>query len=112
MRCKFCLTLLLLVSPLSYASGWDFGEKIPIAPVTEPGVFQHLEAKGRKSMAVSGNTLAIAWEDNRSGSPQAYVVFKAVDKNEFSKPQQISSGKSAFGPAILALRDKRFFFRL
>lgn len=110
MRCKFCLMLMLtlLVSPLSHAAGWNFGEKIPVAPIAEPGVFQHLDATGRKSMAVSGNILAITWEDNRSGSPQAYVVFKVVDKKEFSKPQQISSGKSAFGPAILALRDDRF----
>ncbi len=108
MSCKYFLVLMLLISPLIHAAGWDFGAKIPVAPIGNSKVFQHLEATGRKNMAVSGNTLAVVWEDNRNGSPQAHVVFKAVDKNEFSRARQISSGKSAFGPAILALRENRF----
>lgn len=108
MRCRYCLVLMLLISPLIHAAGWDFGAKIPVAPIAESNVFQHLDATGRKSMAVSGSTLAIVWEDNRDGSPQTYVVFKATDKNEFSRAQQVSSGKSACGPTILALRENRF----
>lgn len=108
MRCKYYLVLMLFISALANAAGWDFGEKVSVAPVNDSKVFQHLDATGRKSMAVSGNTLAVVWEDNRNGSPQAYVAFKAADKKEFSKVQQISSGKSAFGPTILTLPENRF----
>ncbi|GAB4510807.1 MAG: hypothetical protein Tsb0026_13160 [Sulfuricaulis sp.] len=100
--------LMLFVSPLIHAAGWDFGTKIPVAPIANTNAFQHLDATGRKSMAVAENTLAVVWEDNRNGSPQAYVALKSTDKNEFSKARQISSGKSAFSPTILALRENRF----
>ncbi|MBI3571754.1 MAG: hypothetical protein HY082_11760 [Gammaproteobacteria bacterium] len=109
MRREYCLALILFFSPLAQAEGWGFGGKISVAPVgNSNNVFQHLDATGRKSMAMSGDVLAVTWEDNRSGSSQAYVVFKATDKNEFSRARRISSGKSAFGPTILALRGNRF----
>ena len=108
MRCKYCLALLLSLSPPIHAAGWDFGAKIPVAPIAESNVFQHLDATGRKSMAVSGNTLAVVWEDNRDGSPQAHVALKIMDKDVFSEARRISAGKSAFGPTILALRPDRF----
>lgn len=108
MRCNYCFVLMLFISALAHAAGWDFGDKIPVEPVNDSKIFQHLDATGRKSMAMSGNTLAVVWEDNRNGSPQAYVVFKAADQNEFSKAQRISSGESAFSPTVLTLPENRF----
>ena len=108
MRGKYCFMLMLCISMLTHAAGWDFSEKIPVAPVSNSHVFQHLDATGRQSMAISGNILAVAWEDNRNGLPQAYVVFTTMDKKEFSAAQRISTGQSAFGPTILALPKGRF----
>ena len=50
MRREYCLALILFVSPLTQAEGWNFGEKIPVAPVSNPAVFQHLDATGRNSI--------------------------------------------------------------
>lgn len=97
-----------LLAAGSAQAGWLFGDRIAVAPVEGANVFQHLDATGRKSLAVSGDIVAAVWEDNRSGSPQAYVAFKSGDQNKFSPATPISSGKSAFAPTVVALSDGRF----
>ncbi|MCR4345996.1 MAG: hypothetical protein NUV55_02145 [Sulfuricaulis sp.] len=108
MKREYSLALILFFSTQTHAEGWDFGEKIAVAPVNESSVFQHLDATGRKSIAMSEKVLAVAWEDNRDGSPQAYVSFKPAGSNVFTSAKRISSGQSAFAPTIVALQEDRF----
>ncbi|MBI3777564.1 MAG: hypothetical protein HY274_01370 [Gammaproteobacteria bacterium] len=108
MMCRSLLALPLLVSMPALADTWSFDNRIAVSKNIEAGVFQHLDSSGRKNIAVSGNTLAVAWEDNRSGAPQTYVALKKLEADEFSTEQRISTGKSAFAPAILALGKGRF----
>lgn len=105
---RLLLALPLIAGLPVQADSWNFDDKIAVSRNIEAGVFQHLDSSGRKNIAVSGKTLAVVWEDNRSGASQTYVAFKKLEANEFSKEQRISTGKSAFTPAILALGGDRF----
>lgn len=108
MMCRLLLALPLITGFPVQADSWNFDNKIAVSKNIEASVFQHLDSSGRKNIAVSGKTLAVVWEDNRSGASQTYVAFKKLEANEFSKEQHISTGKSAFTPAILALGEDRF----
>lgn len=84
-------------------AGWQFAEPIDIA-AAKPGVFHHLDASGRNAMAVSGNKVAITWEDNRSGAPQCRVaVGRPPAMREFRFGQD-----NCFEPGIAALDKGRF----
>jgi hypothetical protein len=72
------------------------------------GAFIHLDASGRRSIAVSGNVVGVVWEDNRSGKPGIYIAFCLPDKNSFTPPQKISLRSSAYEPVIAALEEQRF----
>lgn len=102
------LALLGLLPAAVTASPWDFGEPIDVSPAGGPGVFHHLESAGRRSLAVGGGWVAVAWEDNRTGAPQAYVALKPVAASAFEGPRAISTGAQAFEPAIAALGQGRF----
>ncbi|MBI3547069.1 MAG: hypothetical protein HY081_10865 [Gammaproteobacteria bacterium] len=100
--------VLIFISLPGWASPWSFGEKLTVAENLDRKVFQHIDATGRKSIAVAGQTLAVIWEDNRSGAPQIYLAFKNLSTQKFSKNRQISTGRSAYAPQILALSDDLF----
>lgn len=108
MMCRLLLALPLLAGVPAHADSWSFDNKVAVSKNIEAGAFQHLDSSGRKNIAVSGKTLAVVWEDNRGGAPQTYVALKKLEADEFSREQRISSGKSAFTPAILALGEDRF----
>lgn len=102
------LLLLGLLPAVSPAAPWDFGKPIDVAPAPAAGVFHHLESAGRRSLAAGGGWVALAWEDNRSGAPQAYVALKPADAARFDAPRVLSTGKQAFEPAVAALGSGRF----
>jgi hypothetical protein len=108
MKRKWCLALLLVIALPAGADSWNFGGKIAVSGNVEAGVFQHLDSPGRKNIAIAGDTVAVVWEDNRSGATQTYIAFKGQDAGGFSDAQRLSTGKSAFTPAILALGQDRF----
>ncbi|MCI0506897.1 MAG: hypothetical protein L0Z73_12410 [Gammaproteobacteria bacterium] len=72
------------------------------------GVFIHLDASGRRSIAVSGNVVGVVWEDNRSGKPGIYIAYYLPDKSGFTQPEKISLQSSAYEPVIMALDEQRF----
>ena len=75
------------------------------------GVFHHLDVSGRKSIAVNQDNIAVVWEDNRSGKPQAYVAFKHSKQNEFTKAVQLSDARfDAYEPTVLAINQQQFLF--
>lgn len=91
-----------------YAAPWSFAPPIEVARVHGDKIFHHLESAGRKSIAVSEATVAVAWEDNRSGAPQSYVAFKGRDAPEFETELKVSLGREAYEPSLVALGQGLF----
>ncbi len=103
MRVLLAGLLCLLAVPVH--AGWTFSPAQAVSGRTGKGVFTHLESAGRKNIAVAGTTVAVVWEDNRSGAPQTYIAFRSGDKGTFSAPMQLSTGKEAYEPAVAAAGD-------
>lgn len=101
------LTLLGMALP-SAAAPWEFGAPLNVAGAPRPGVFHHLDAGSRQHLSISGDTVALTWEDNRSGSAQVYVALKPVKASRFGPPQRLSTGTSASEPVIVTLGGERF----
>lgn len=104
-----------LLIPLSgMAVPWSFGEKLPVSPVIGAKTFHHLDSAGRKNIAVAGGTVAVIWEDNRSGVPQVYVAFKPAAAKAFEPAWRVSDAPRrghtlpAFEPVIVALDGGQF----
>lgn len=96
----------ILVCMCSNVQALEFSEPLTVTSAQQ-GVFHHLEASGRSSMAVSADRVAITWEDNSSGVPQVYVAFKDKHAAQFSKPLLVSEAGPAYEPAI-ALANGQF----
>ncbi len=99
--------LLLALAPVA-AADWRFDIATPLTPPPVAGVFHHLDGAGRKHVAVSDNSVAVVWEDNRDGSPQVYARIRPAGAEDFSVAQRLSTGEEAYEPAIAALDDARF----
>jgi len=93
---------------MALAAPWQFGQPMDVTPVHGAKVFHHVEAAGRKSIAVSGAFIAVVWEDNRDGVSRCYVAVKRNANKGFEANRQISGGKEAFEPGIVSLPDGRF----
>lgn len=98
----------LLWSAAGNAAPWEFSEPLTVEPAAK-GVFHHLEAAGRQSIAVSDGTVAVVWEDNRDGTPRAYVAFRAPGKREFLT-QRLSGTFEAYAPVVAAVPQGGFVF--
>jgi hypothetical protein len=93
---------LLLAAATAARSG-----ETPIDVVAgKAGVFIHLDASGRKNLAVSAGTVAIVWEDNRSGAPRCHLGVKTADAGVF-REYPLGRGE-CFEPAVSALDGGRF----
>jgi hypothetical protein len=90
------------------AQPWQFGEPIEITPISGKGIFHHLESAGRRNIAVSGQTVAVAWEDNRDGTPRIYLAHKDRNAKGFSAEVKVSGNGEAYEPTVVALEDNRF----
>jgi hypothetical protein len=70
------------------------------------GVFHHLDAAGRNSLAVSGDNVALVWEDNRGGAPGCYLALK---QNAAPAFEEFAFGQGeCFEPAVAAFDAGRF----
>jgi hypothetical protein len=87
---------------------WQFSERIAISGDAVEGTYHHLEGAGRKHIAVSGDKVAVLWEDDRSGDPQIYLALKHRTDPDFTSVIKVSSGEEAYEPAIASLADGRF----
>jgi len=87
---------------------WEFGEPLEVTPRSGEGIFHHLESAGRRNIAVSGDTVAVAWEDNRDGTPRIYLARKDRSANGFLTDVKISGNGEAFEPSLVALEHNRF----
>lgn len=100
--------LLNLTSLWVHAQPWEFGKPINVTSSHGEKIFHHLESSGRHNIAISAGTVAVAWEDERDGTPRVYLARKDRDKQEFSKEVTISDKGEAFEPSLVALNNKRF----
>ncbi|NWG87370.1 MAG: exo-alpha-sialidase [Hydrogenophilaceae bacterium] len=97
-----CLSALL---SLPVAAQWQFDAPIALA-AAKAGVFHHLDASGRKAIAVADGRVAIAWEDNRNGTPTCHVALRPDSAAGF---REFSFGQGeCFEPALTALDHGRF----
>lgn len=87
---------------------WGFSARIALGAAPGESVYHHLDGAGRKHIAVSGEAVAVVWEDNRSGSPQVYAAQKSLAAESFSAAVLASSGGEAYEPSILGLAGERF----
>ncbi|HKJ70909.1 MAG TPA: hypothetical protein VKA55_04085, partial [Gammaproteobacteria bacterium] len=109
MRAAVLIALLLAgLVPAAGAAPWSFGDPVMVTDSHGPKVFHHLESAGQRSIAVAGGTVAVVWEDNRSGSPRAYAAFKAVGGGAFGHEVRLSGDGAAYAPAVAALGARDF----
>jgi hypothetical protein len=100
---RHLVLLALLASSLAQAQ-WQFQPGMDIAAGHK--VFHHLEASGGRALALSGQLVGLAWEDDRSGVPRCYLALRV--------PGQAGFGEHAFGqgecfaPAVAGLSEGRF----
>jgi hypothetical protein len=103
-----CLGLLSLsISVCTQAQPWEFAEPV-IVSGSEQGRFHHLESSGRRNIAVSVATVAVAWEDDRDGTPRVYLARKGRNGKAFSPELRISGDGEAYEPSLVALDNNRF----
>ena len=95
----------LLATP-AQAAPWEFSAPLDVTP-EQPGVFHQLDSAGRKHIAVSGDTVAVVWEESRGGVSQVTVAFKPLSAKVFSL-HRVSDGATAGVPVIAPLGGGRF----
>lgn len=101
--------LLLTATSLSaQAQPWEFGHPVEVTATHGAGIFHHLESSGRRNIAVSAETVAVVWEDNRDGTPRIYMARKGRKAKGFSAEVKISSNGEAYEPSLVALDNNRF----
>lgn len=84
---------------------WQYGAPLAVTPPVA-GAFPHLDASGRKAIAVSSGRVALVWEDSRSGRPTCYLAIKELIDSVF---HAYAFGRGeCFEPAIAALPEGRF----
>jgi len=67
-----------------------------------------MDPAGRRGMALSGDVVAIVWEDNRGGTPSAYAAFLKPGASQFIV-QKLSAGES-YEVSVAPLKDGQFIF--
>jgi len=92
----------------AHAAPWTFDPPVAVSDAEGAGIFHHLESAGRRSLAVSVAGVAVVWEDNRSGAPQAYLALRPAGEKGFGSARRISTGAEAFEPVVAALPEGRF----
>ncbi len=93
---------LLLVLAWPAHAAWTWSEPLTVNSAQGPTVFPHLESANRQNVAVSGDTVAVVWEDNRDGSPQCYLATKPGTAEKF-QPEIRLSQSECYEPVVLAL---------
>jgi len=108
-RSSFVLLLVAFtVQFQAQAQGWKFSPAINVTATQGAGIFHHVESSGRRNIAISKNTVAIAWEDNRNNTPQIFLASKLLTANAFTNEIKISGAGEAYEPSIVALDNDRF----
>jgi hypothetical protein len=99
------LLLALLAWPAQAV--WEWSAPLTVNSVRSAAIFPHLESANRRGVAVSGDTVAVVWEDNRDGSPQCYLATKPAAAAAFQPEIRLSQG-DCYEPVVAALGEGRF----
>jgi len=99
---RWVLAVGTLVFAGSAMAQWRCEKAVDIARSNDAKVFYHLESAGRRNVAVNGDTVAIAWEDNSNGLPNAWLALGRGDA--FADRIRLSAN-AAYEPAIAAVGD-------
>lgn len=99
--------LLLAVLAWPAQAAWEWSAPLTVNSVQGAAIFPHLESANRRGVAVSGGTVAVVWEDNRSGRPQCYLAIKPAAVANFQREIQLSRGE-CYEPVVMALGRGRF----
>lgn len=98
--------LLVLLAPWAWAqwaeAQWQFGQPIDIAAGQ---TFHHLSASGRKALVVASGQVALAWEDDHSGTPRCYLAIKPLAEMRF-EIRELGQGE-CYDPGLAALDHGR-----
>ena len=109
MRCRFAgLCLALAIFQAQASERWIFDSRIAVTAPPVGTVYHHLEGSGRKHIAVTRESVAVVWEDNRSQASQIYVTLKSLTQETFPTALPASSGSEAYEPSIDAISGNRF----
>ncbi len=109
MRFRFAgLCLALAIFNTQASEYWIFDSRISVSGPRVDDVYHHLDGSGRKHIAVTAESVAVVWEDNRSSAPQIYVAQKSLIWETFAPALLVSSGSEAYEPAIDAISGNRF----
>lgn len=110
MRCQIAsIVLIITISPLSaQAELWEFDKPVTVTSSNGESTFHHLESAGRQNVAVSADTVAVAWEDDRDGTPRIYLARKGRTSQKFSNEVRVSGQGEAYEPSLVALSNNRF----
>lgn len=93
----------LLALFMALAAVTAVAEPVDVAPA---GIYHHLDAAGRQSLALAAGQVALVWEDSRAGSPRCYLGLKAGAETGF-REYSLGQGE-CFDPAVAALDGQRF----
>lgn len=109
MRFGFAALCLALTAFEAQASdSWIFDHRISVTGPPVGAVYHHLDGSGRKHIAVTRESVAVVWEDNRSQDPQIYVTLKPLLQDNFPEASLASNGSEAYEPSIDAISGNRF----
>lgn len=108
MRTAWLLPVAFLWPIVCSAEQWVFSEPVLVTAEGKGQVFHHLESSGRRNVAVSGETVAISWEDDRDDTPRVYIAQKQIAETDFSVELLISGDGEAYEPSIIGLSDEKF----
>lgn len=99
--------LLLAVVAWPAQAAWQWSVPLTVNSVRGAKIFPHMESANRRNVAVSGTTVGVVWEDNRSGSTQCYLATKPAAAASFQPEIQLSQAE-CYEPVVMALDSGRF----
>jgi len=97
------LALTLAACPPAWAQ-WHFADALDVAGPAS--AFHHLSASGRQSLAVAAGRVALAWEDDHTGTPRCYLALRQAGGADF-ETRELGTGE-CYDPAVTALAEGAF----
>lgn len=101
------VVLLLAALGGSAHAAWQWSEPLTVNSVRGAKIYPHMESANRHNVAVSGTTVGVVWEDNRSGGSQCYLAMKPASAADFQPEIQLSQAE-CYEPVVVALEGGRF----
>ncbi len=101
---KYKLLALVLCFPCPLLAV-QFSSAITISELTDKGV-HHLQQNTARALAVTNRSLAVVWEDNRTGKAEIYISFKQHQQSAFSAALKVSNNGAAYDPVVSVVGDR------